>query len=174
MDDDPGADAGAEDGGEHHLRPGRRAVGRFGHGQAIGVVLQPYGPAERAREIAIQRATDEPGGVGVLDQAGGRRDGAGNADADGAGGADRLLEFGDERGDGGDLSVIVAGGRGGALAIQLAPVGGERNDLQLSAAEVDADADRSRHLSPLAAARVPEDSAQRCDEHKRDSPAALQ
>jgi hypothetical protein len=31
-----------------------------------------------------------------------------------------------------------------------------------------------RHLSPLAAARVRKDSAQRCDEHKRDSPAALQ
>ena len=97
MDDDAGADARAEDGGEHHLRPGGGAIGRLGHGQAVGVVLQPHGTAEGAREIAIQRAADEPRGVGVLDQAGGRRDGAGNADADGAGGADRLLEFGHER-----------------------------------------------------------------------------
>ncbi len=174
MDDDAGTHTRAENGGEDDLRAGSGTIGRLGHGKAVGVVLQPHLPPESAREITIQWTADEPGRVGVLDQASGRRDRAGNADADRAARAGGPLKLGDERGDGGDLAVIVAGRRGGPLAEELAPIGGERDDFELGAAEIDADADRMRHLSPLAAARVHEDSAQRCDEHKRDTPAALQ
>src|SRR5882724_983060 len=155
MDDDADADTRAENGGKHDLGPGGGTIGRLGDGKAVGVILQPHGTAKGTREITIQRPTDEPGGVGVLDQPGRRRDGAGNADADRAARANGLLKPGHERGYGGDLAVIVAGRRGGPLAVELAPIGGERDDFELGAAEIDADADRMRHLSLLAAARVP-------------------
>src|SRR5215468_2623370 len=147
-DDDAGTYPGAEDGGEYDTCTSRCAIGRLGDGETVGVIMQPHRTAKRAREIAIQRSADEPRGVGVLDEAGGRRDGAGYADADSVGGAEGLLQFGDERGNSGDLAVIVARGSGRPLAIQLAPIRRERDDLELRASEVDPDADRIRHFSP--------------------------
>src|SRR5262249_33735220 len=85
VDDDAGAYPGAEDGSEYDTRTGSCAVGRLGDGETVGVILQPHRTAERVREIAVERSADEPCGVGVLDDAGGRRDCAGYADADSAG-----------------------------------------------------------------------------------------
>ena len=61
---------------------GGRAVARLGHGKAVGVVGQPHLAAERALEVALERPAVQARRVGVLDQAGGRRDRAGMGDAD--------------------------------------------------------------------------------------------
>ncbi len=81
-DDEPAADARAENDAEDDIGARRGAISRLGNGETVRVVGQPHGPAEPLLEILMKRPADQPRGVGVLDQPGRRRDGAGNADAD--------------------------------------------------------------------------------------------
>src|SRR5690606_735689 len=90
-------------------------------------------------QVLVERAPDEPGGVGVLDEAGGGRDDAGNADADRRRAAVAGLQPMDERRNRGKGGVVVPTGRGHALPAQLASAGVERDALNLGPAEVDAD-----------------------------------
>ena len=138
-DDEAAADAGAEDHPEHHVGSGGGAVGGLGDGETVGVVGKTNRAPERHSQIRLERSTDEPGGIGVLDQAGGGRDGAGDGDADACRGAGACLEAGDQFGDGGDGGLVTAGRRGDAQARLLGPVRRQRHAFDLGAAEVDAD-----------------------------------
>jgi hypothetical protein len=81
---------------------------------------------------------DQPGRVGVLDQAGGVADDAGDADTDGAGAPGFGFELGDEAGDGIEGGAVVArGGDAAAGGDDRACV--QRDAFDLGAAEVDAD-----------------------------------
>ena len=82
MHDDAAAGAGADDHAEHRRRARRRAVGGLREREAVGVVRDAHRPAERGAEIGAEAPPVEPRRVRVLDQPGGRRDGAGHADAD--------------------------------------------------------------------------------------------
>ena len=62
----------------------------------LASLLTRTGPAERARQIAIERMADEPHGVGVLHQPGRWRNRPGNADADGSRCAQLAFDRGDE------------------------------------------------------------------------------
>src|SRR6266404_3037958 len=55
VDGDAGAGAGADDDGEDHAMSAAGAVGRFRHGQAVGVVVEAHGAAEGGLEIALHR-----------------------------------------------------------------------------------------------------------------------
>ena len=60
--------------------------------EAVGVVGQPHRAPERALQIPVERPADQPGGVCVLHQPGGRRHDAGHADAHRRRSAGPLLE----------------------------------------------------------------------------------
>src|SRR5688572_12020997 len=131
---DAPANPGAQDHAEDHCRPLARAVHRFGKREAIGVVLQPDRPAERGFQVAAQRLADEPGRVGVLDQAGGLRFRSGDSDPDGA-----LPGVAHKRPNRSDGGRVIAARGGNALTKHFAPVAVERYRLDLRAAEIDAD-----------------------------------
>ena len=105
---EPAAGAGADDHAEHHRRSRGGAVGGFGQRETVRVVRQPHRAPERAREIAFKRTADQPGRVGVLDQSGGRRDRAGDADADPP---SRLRRFGEAGWRHGLLDSVARGRR---------------------------------------------------------------
>ena len=117
-----------------------RAVGGLRDGEAVGVVGDADGAVERGGKVVDQRMAVEPGGIGVLDQAIGGADAAGNSGPNGPAPAGLPLQLVDERGHGGDAGAVVAAGRIDAQAGELVAgvVEGERFDL--GAAEVDADA----------------------------------
>ena len=71
INDNAAAHAGAEDHTEHHLRPRRRAIGRFRKRKTVGIVGQSDRSAECGFEISAQRLADQPGRVGILDKSGG-------------------------------------------------------------------------------------------------------
>ena len=150
MHDDAAADAGTEDGAEHDVGAACRAVGRLGQGEAVGVVGQAYLAAERGLEVTAQRAADQAGRIGVLDRAGIRL-GPRDADTDAAACAELAFRCGDQSGHGGDGGRVIAGRGGNAAAQQLAAVIGQRDDLDLGAAEVDAEAQaaQTRTAMPL-------------------------
>ena len=100
----PAARAGAENDAEHRVRTLRGAVGRLRQREAVRVVRNAHGAFERAREIAIERLTDQPRRVRVLDQPGRCGNGAGNADAD----CSRRSQFAFDRRDELRTAEIVA------------------------------------------------------------------
>ncbi len=83
VEGDAATAAGADDDGEHAFRALRRAVERFGQGQAFGVVGQADGLALGGLQILAETAAIEIGRVGVAHHAGARRHRSGRADADG-------------------------------------------------------------------------------------------
>src|SRR5579875_3277388 len=78
--------AGAQDDAEDRMRSGCGTIRGFGQRKAIGVVLQTYGPAQGAFEVASERFAVQDDAVGVLEQTSSQRQRAGGANAD-AGGA---------------------------------------------------------------------------------------
>ena len=97
--DDAAARARADNHREHHAGAGGRAIGRLGQGQAIRVVREAHRTSEHARKIVGKGTAVHPGGVGVLDEAGGRRDRPRNADADRPAGTRVALDAANERHD---------------------------------------------------------------------------
>jgi hypothetical protein len=147
-DDDAAPDAGPQDDPEDDGRAGARPIRRLGDGKAIGIIGQAQRPAEGARQILVEGAAVEPGGIGVLDQAGRGRDRSRHADSDEAGAAARLaLRLRHHLGDGcqGCLVVLPRRGAPEAASGDALPVEGE--GLDLGAAQIDADAHSRSSLS---------------------------
>ena len=139
---DAAADAGAENRPEDEVVPGRRAVGRFRQGEAVGVVGKAHRPGEQGREIGVHGPADQPDRVGVLDQAGRGREGSRNADADRAATAEPGLGAVSQIGDRAQSRAVVAPGRRDAFAQNGGAGFVEGGDLDLGAAEIDADPER--------------------------------
>ena len=95
-DGDAAPDAGAENDPEYGIDAGSRAVGGFRQGKAIRVVGQARRPPERGLDIALQGAPDQPGGIGVFDEAGFRGDSARNTNPDRSRYANFLFDASDE------------------------------------------------------------------------------
>src|SRR5438045_2472676 len=111
-----------------------RAVDRLRQREAVGVILDAHLAPERALEVVLERPADEPGGVGVLDQARHARQRARNADADRAG-ADLL----DQRHHRVEGRGVIAARRQHALAEHFAAAAIERPSLDLGPPELNPD-----------------------------------
>src|SRR5262249_43415756 len=134
------AGAGSQNDAEHDRRAHGRAVGRFRQREAVRVVGEAYGAAEKARQIVRERAAVEPGGVRVLDHAGRGRNRARDADADRSALARVALDVGDESGDCREGLRVVAPRRRDAPSQPLAAVAIDREAFDLRPAEIDPDA----------------------------------
>jgi hypothetical protein len=135
------ADARAQNHGEYRRRARCGAVGRLRQSEAVGVVGHCDRPLQHLREVAVQRLAIEPGRVGVLEQAGRRGNRAGRAKPHGAACAELLLGLRDQRADRRQGRIIAA-----ARARPPAPQQGRAafvkpDDLDLAAAEIDAQGD---------------------------------
>ena len=142
---DAPSDPGAENDAEDRLHPCRSAVGCFRQSKAIGVVGQPNWPPECGLKISLQRAADQPRGVGVLYQSGDRRNRPRYADPNGRRFADLQFDHLDESGDHFYRCAIISRGRRNAPADanSAETVNGSRFDL--SAAKIYADAKSGCH-----------------------------
>ena len=67
VDDDAAADAGAEDGAEHHRRALAGAVDGFRERETVGVVGDAHRATEGGGQVAAQVAAVQPGGVALGD-----------------------------------------------------------------------------------------------------------
>ena len=141
---DPAAGARADDHAEHDARARGRAVGRLRQREAVGVVGGAHLPPERLRQVAVDRAADEPGRVRVLDEPARRRQRPRHAHAHAALAPGLLLDRLDERRDGADRRVVVVARRRDAPPRELAAVGVEGDRLDLRPAEIDPDPHRER------------------------------
>ena len=80
--DDATPGTGAEDRTEYDLRAFRRAIDRFGKGEAIRVVCEPHFASELRLEVELQAPAVEGRVVRIEYPAAPRRDRAGHAYAD--------------------------------------------------------------------------------------------
>lgn len=144
VDDDPAAHAGAEDDAENVVGAGSGAVDRFGKSETVGIVGQPDFTLEHGLQVAAQGLADQAGGIGVLDQAAMLRFGTRNADPDAAALPELLLARFDQTGHRHHGGHIVALRGGDAPAQQRLARVVQRDDLDLAAAEIDADAHQTR------------------------------
>ena len=94
--DQAAPDAGAKNDAEDAVRPFARAVDGFRKREAVGVVRQAHRSSERGLEILVQLLAKQPDRIGVLDQAGRRRDRARNSDAHRTDGAKFTFDTGDK------------------------------------------------------------------------------
>ena len=78
------ADARAGDDTEHQTACGRRAIGRFGERETIGVVRHTNRSVERGLQITVERVPDQDGRVRILDETRVRADRPGYRHADAA------------------------------------------------------------------------------------------
>ena len=139
VDHHAAAHAGAQDDAEHDAAAGGRAIARFGNGKAVGVVGQAHLAAQPALEVGLERPAVQARRVGVLHQAGGRRDRAGMGDADRAARARLALELGDQIDDRLDVFLVGAGRRRHAQALAFDAAFVEHQALDFGTAEIDAD-----------------------------------
>ena len=123
---------------DHHAMPGTGAIGCLRQRKAVGIVLHPHLTPQPVRQIGIQPVAVQRVGVGVLHQPGRRADHAGNADADTAGATEFGFSITHQIGDG-THGRVVAGGCGHTVAQLRRIVGGEGGDLDLGAAEINAE-----------------------------------
>jgi hypothetical protein len=120
------------------------AVDGFGQREAVGIVLAADFTIEEMPEIPVKGVSVQHPGVGVFDEAGARGEGAGNADADGAGGAEVRFGFVDQRSDAVEDGLIAAGVGGGALAVDFGALCVESDDFGFGPAEIDPDSQGGR------------------------------
>ena len=138
---DTRACTGAKDHAEHHGRPGRRAVGSLRHGKTVCVVGDANLARETRGQIVTERSSDQPHGVGVLDEARGGGNRPGNPHADGPRPSSTILEAGGERDDGVERCVVVVARRGHPETRDLAAAG-KSDSFDFGAAEIDPDSKR--------------------------------
>jgi hypothetical protein len=138
--DDASADARSGDHTEHDIPARTRAVDGFGQRETICVIGDTNGPTQCSCKIAVERAADEPGRVGVLHQPGAWAYRPRNPDSDGAFLASLRLGRRDEPGDGADCCVVIAGRSRDSLPQTERAVPLECCDFDLAAAKVDSEA----------------------------------
>ena len=141
LDDDAAAHPRAEYHAEHDVRPGRRSIGQLGYRKAVRIVLNPHRALQRGSDVAVEGTSVQAGAVGVLDQAGRRRDGARYADPDRSSRArlpfDRRHQPHDRR----NGAFIVAGGSGDAPASDFPVAFAQGYAFDLGTADIYPDAD---------------------------------
>ena len=137
--------AGADDHAEHAARAGSRTVDRFGQREAVGVVGAAHLAPEPCRQVGGEGVTDEPGGVGVLDQTGRRRDHARHPDPDAGAGAGLPLEPLGERRHRLDRRPIIASRGGDSAFGQRGSARIQRNSRDLGPPKVESHPDPLRH-----------------------------
>ena len=140
--DDPGADTRAENHAEDDVRARACAVGSFRQCKAVGIVGEPDGSLQPRREIVDDRFAVEAYGIRAPKESGGARARSGRADTDERRARSEVeLALGavDQRSDGLDDRRIVLMRRRHATPEQFAPGDIERDDLDLRAAEIDAE-----------------------------------
>ncbi len=140
VDDDAAADAGAEDHAEHRLRAGAGTIDGFRQRETVGIVGEAHVASQRRFEVALERLADQAGRVGVLDQARDARFGTRYADAHRSASADSFFSRSDQFDHRSQCRGVVTLRRRHALAQQDVAIVAEDDDLDLAAAEVDADA----------------------------------
>ena len=151
VDFSPDADAtpaaGAYNNAEHQMIALAGTLPGLGQGKAVGVVFHGNGPAQVLLQILLERMADESGRIGVLHPPALDIDGAGDADADGAGcpmGHFAQARF-DQRVDPVADSGVLGGAvriawRGRAFPSQADALGIQQNGFDFGAAQVDAQA----------------------------------
>ena len=137
--DDTGADAGADDDAEDDRCARRGPVRRLGQRKAVGIVGDANLAPERRLEIAPDRLPVEAHRIRAAQQARGARDRSGRADADRPSHAEVVLGRGDKAGERLDRRTIIVPRRRHPPPQELTAVPVERNDLDLGAAEIDAE-----------------------------------
>jgi hypothetical protein len=94
--DHAAADTRAEDHAEHHLHAFGCAVGGLGQRETIRIVGDAHCAAEHSLQLRVHGTPVQAHGVGVFEQAVGRRQGPGRADADNTALAKLILNTGDQ------------------------------------------------------------------------------
>src|SRR5215472_9474121 len=141
----PTSYARPEDDAEYRFRRGSGAVCRLGQGEAIGVVGESRRPPKCGFDILLQRASNQPGGVCVLDEAGHWGDSARYPDTNRRRHADFLFDGPHQSDNRIDRAAIVLRWRSDTMAKAHRSGGVYRGSLDLGAAEIDADAKPSGH-----------------------------
>lgn len=131
---------GAEDSAEDDGRGRAGAVDRFGERKTIGVVGEAHRTAYCGLQVFVERMADEADGVGVLDEASGRRDCPWDSDPDRSLGSQSGIGRCDQLRDGFDGACVVAAGCGQTLAKALRAGTVEGSGFDLGSAQVDPDA----------------------------------
>lgn len=143
IDAEPAAAAGPHDHSENQAIPAARAVAALRQGEAVGIVPNPCRTGEKLLKVVFKWVADEAGRIGVLDETGGRIEGAGDADPDGVltSGWDQSGRFGDDPVEG-HKNGIVAARRWGRYppALKDGFVGRQEERLDFGASQVDTDA----------------------------------
>jgi hypothetical protein len=153
------ADARAQDHAEHDLVAARCAERGLGEGEAVRVVGEPDGDAQRDAQILAERTAIEARGVRVLHEAGATRHAAGHPDPDGRhrGKARLVRQLEGERGEPREDRLVPFVALGGDAAPheldRYAVVDGHDGPFDLRAAEVDAEDEAVRHAATLRRAR---------------------
>src|SRR5438105_3575895 len=141
--DDAAADASAENRTEYHVRVLAGAVARLRERETIGIVADSHFAAEHRFEIGPDRLPVETERVRAAKQAGRARDRPRCTDPHAATLAQLLLGFPNEAGNASQNRTIVLMRRGDPAAQQLASATRERDDFDLGAAQIDAEAQPS-------------------------------
>ena len=117
-----------------------RAVGRFGNRQAVSVIGAAHFAPQRAAQVLVEGLSVQPRGVGIFHQAGLSGNSPGNAQADGGAPSEFFLDFLCSLRYGPYRAVIVVPRRSDAVAMQFPAVSLERDEFDLGAAKIHADA----------------------------------
>ena len=153
VDHEAAAAPGADDDAKDNPVSASRAVHGLGQHKAIGVVGKPDRAADRLRQVAVQRATNEAGRICVPDESRRSRHRSRNGDSDGGGGAEPGIGLGHQLGQGPDGPVVIACWCWNPSPKALAAARVEDGALDLRAAQIEPnsqvpDADWRRYAHP--------------------------
>ena len=117
-----------------------RTVSGFGNRQAVGVICATYFTFQRAAQVLVERFPVQPRGVGVFHQAGLCGDGSGDSQADRGASPEFFLDLSHRFRYGAHRAVIIVPRRSNAVAVQFPAVSLERNEFNLGATKIHANA----------------------------------
>src|SRR5260370_35784308 len=128
-----------------------RAVGRLGNGQAVGVIRASHFAPQRAAQVSVERGSIQPGRIRVFYQASLCGDCAGNADPNGRRPAEFFFNPFHGFRNGTHRAFVIEARRGDAVTVQFLSVVLERDEFNLRASHIHANANAlvlcSRHGS---------------------------
>ncbi len=146
---DSSAAAGPENDGENNMLARARAVGRFGNGQAVGIIRASHFARQRMAQVFVERFSIQPGRIRVFYQAGLCGDCAGNADSNGRRPAEFFFNPLHGFRNGTHRAFVVEPRRGDTMTVQFPSVVLERDKFNLRASQIHANANArvlcSRH-----------------------------
>jgi hypothetical protein len=145
---DPAADARPHDHAEHEFSAFAGTVKRFGHREAVGVILDFHPAAQEAFKIRFDWLAIEANGIRILEQASARRYCPGRPDSESVRLFGKLTgKFIVECLDAiEDMTISVLGLGLDALPEKLLPLGIEDNPFELRSTQIHADSKKLVHL----------------------------